>query len=147
MGAKILLVTADADSMARLEMSLSPHGHQVLLANKLTDAEHILENDTTIDLIICDLIFPQGDSFDLLRRVRADHAQGNMPFIFVVTEEALLTDSLRKAAGILGADKFVFLDKLDAHRLRGEIEALLPQQTIGGIPPTVSEPEERWTGT
>ncbi|HEY9789940.1 MAG TPA: response regulator [Candidatus Obscuribacterales bacterium] len=147
MGAKILVVASDTENMARLEMSLSPRGHEVVLCNKLSDAQTVLDNDTTIDLIICDLIFPVGDSFDLLKEVRADHAQGDMPFIFLVEAESLLTDNLRKAAAILGADKFIFMDNFDAHRVRCEIEALLPEQTTGSMPPAITQPEDREIGT
>jgi DNA-binding response OmpR family regulator len=135
MGAKILLITADSENMAKIEMSLSPRGHEVIPANKLSDAAHLIENDSTIDLVICDLIFPLDDGFELLKQIRADHLRSSTPFIFLVPEEELLTDSLRRAAGILGADKFIFMDSFDPHRMRCEVEALLPEQTSSLPPP------------
>ncbi len=134
MGAKILLATADSANMAKLEMALGPRGHQVDSVRSLTEAFNALEADATYDAVICDLLWAIGDSFELLQHTRADHLRNTIAFIFLVEEQGLLTESLRKVAAIHGADKFIFMDEFDAHRIRCEIEALLPEQIASPRP-------------
>ena len=134
MAAKILLVTESTDNMAKLEMSLSPYGHEVIPVADLPSAYHMLENDSTIDLVLCDLNARTGDSFEFLKQIRADHVRADMPFIFIVDEQHLLTDNIYKAAAIHGTDKFIFMDEFHPHKVRCAIEAELPPQ-LSSLPP------------
>jgi DNA-binding NtrC family response regulator len=136
MGAKILLLTENSQTMAKLEMCLSLHGHEILCVHKLTQAQDEIGSDSTIDLVIADMKLSWGESFDLLKQIRADHLRNSTPFIFLCDSEGELTDAARKAAAIHDCNKFLFLNEFEPHRFRYEIEALLPEQMVSKERPT-----------
>ena len=131
MGAKILLLTENPENMAKIEMALGVHQHEITPTTRFAQAFDALDEDSTIDMIICDAKLSWGDSFDLLKKVRADHLLSSLPFIFLCTSQAELTTTFKAAAAIYGPDKFLFMDEFEPHRFRYEVEALLPEQIVG----------------
>ncbi len=84
----LLLVDGDTRSLRVLEVSLRKAGFSVTPAESVQDALDKLELHAP-DLIISETTFPDGDGFDLRRRVRATPDWGEIPFIFLTAETAI----------------------------------------------------------
>ncbi|MBA3541015.1 MAG: DUF4388 domain-containing protein [Deltaproteobacteria bacterium] len=71
-----------------LEVSLRKAGFTVTTAETVQDALEKLEVHQP-DLIVSETTFPDGDGFELRRRVRATPDWGEIPFIFLTAEQAI----------------------------------------------------------
>ena len=89
--------------MRVLEVSLRKAGFTVTTAVSVQDALDKLELDAP-DLIISETTFPDGDGFDLRRRVRAIPEWAEIPFIFL-TAEAAIENKIRGLE--LGVDDYL----------------------------------------
>ncbi len=89
--------------MRVLEVSLRKAGFTVTSAVSVQDALDKLELDAP-DLIISETVFPDGDGFELRRRVRATPEWGEIPFIFL-TAEAAIENKIRGLE--LGVDDYL----------------------------------------
>ncbi|HEU0030937.1 MAG TPA: DUF4388 domain-containing protein [Kofleriaceae bacterium] len=99
----LLLVDGDTRSMRVLEVSLRKAGFTVTTAVSVQDALDKLELDAP-DLIISETTFPDGDGFELRRRVRATPEWDEIPFIFL-TAEAAIENKIRGLE--LGVDDYL----------------------------------------
>lgn len=97
---KILLVEDDFALAMGTEYALQSEGYQVLCADTLQKARILLEEEP--DLILLDVMLPDGNGYDFCREVR--EAGREMPIIFLtaVSEEANIVQGLE-----LGADDYV----------------------------------------
>ncbi|MCX5747734.1 MAG: DUF4388 domain-containing protein [Proteobacteria bacterium] len=84
----LLLVDGDTRSLRVLEVSLRKAGFSVTTAETVRDALEKLELHPP-ELIVSETTFPDGDGFELRRRVRATPAWGEIPFIFLTAEQAI----------------------------------------------------------
>ncbi len=89
--------------MRVLEVSLRKAGFTVTTASSVIDAFDKLELGAP-DLIISETTFPDGDGFDLRKRVRARSEWDEIPFIFL-TAEAAIENKIRGLE--LGVDDYL----------------------------------------
>jgi CheY-like chemotaxis protein len=89
--------------MRVLEVSLRKAGFTVTTAVSVQDALDKLELDAP-DLIISETTFPDGDGFELRRKVRATPEWDEIPFIFL-TAEAAIENKIRGLE--LGVDDYL----------------------------------------
>ncbi|HEY4238470.1 MAG TPA: DUF4388 domain-containing protein [Kofleriaceae bacterium] len=99
----LLLVDGDTRSLRVLEVSLRKSGFMVTAAMSVQDAVDKLELHAP-DLIISETTFPDGDGFDLRRRVRSNTDWAEIPFIFL-TAEAAIENKIRGLE--LGVDDYL----------------------------------------
>jgi CheY-like chemotaxis protein len=99
----LLLVDGDTRSLRVLEVSLRKAGFMVTAASSVQDALDKLELHAP-DLIISETTFPDGDGFELRRRVRATPDWAEIPFIFL-TAEAAIENKIRGLE--LGVDDYL----------------------------------------
>jgi DNA-binding response OmpR family regulator len=99
----LLLVDGDTRSLRVLEVSLRKAGFMVTAALSVQDALDKLELHAP-DLIISETAFPDGDGFELRRRVRAAPEWSEIPFIFL-TAEAAIENKIRGLE--LGVDDYL----------------------------------------
>ncbi len=99
----LLLVDGDTRSLRVLEVSLRKAGFMVTAATSVQDALDKLELHAP-DLIISEIAFPDGDGFELRRRVRATPEWSEIPFIFL-TAEAAIENKIRGLE--LGVDDYL----------------------------------------
>ena len=99
----LLLVDGDTRSLRVLEVSLRKAGFTVTAAASVQDALDKLELHTP-DLIISETTFPDGDGFELRRRVRATPDWAEIPFVFL-TAEAAIENKIRGLE--LGVDDYL----------------------------------------
>jgi len=79
---KILVVEDDAMIVKGLTFPLEEEGYQVVVANSLKDADECLNQ--TIDLIVLDVMLPDGDSFCFCKKVKEE---GKIPVIFLTAKD------------------------------------------------------------
>ena len=99
----LLLVDGDTRSLRVLEVSLRKNEFMVTAASSVQDALGKLELHAP-DLIISETTFPDGDGFELRRRVRATPEWSEIPFIFL-TAEAAIENKIRGLE--LGVDDYL----------------------------------------
>ncbi len=100
---KILIVDDDADIRTFLEISLSLHGFEILAASDGAEAIEIAIAEHP-SLILMDVMMPNVDGLEALRRLRGDARTSDIPVI-LVTAKSLGAD---KVAGLAdGADDYI----------------------------------------
>lgn len=98
-----------------------PAGYSVLTTHGVTDALALLRAEP-VDLVVSDVVMADGGGFELLRRLRADPAWRDLPFIFLTSTAR---DSVSRAHGLsLGAQDYL-VRPLDAAELLAAIARAL----------------------
>jgi DNA-binding response OmpR family regulator len=98
-----LRVVEDHPDMRRLLAGLLGQDFEVRLASDVAEARHALEQATP-DAILCDILLPDGDGFDVLAYVRSERHFDGVPLIFV---SALATVEQRTRGLAAGVDDYV----------------------------------------
>ncbi len=103
-GKSIILIVEDDKIVAKISGSiLSAGGYEVITAATILEAETVLDG-TVPDLILLDLILPDGSGIDLLASLRTKPEFENIPVIIVSS----LTDLETRVKGIeTGADDYL----------------------------------------
>ena len=97
----ILVVDDEPRIVQFTAMNLEVEGFNVAMAGNGLEALALLDGDTPIDLVVLDVMMPEMDGFETLRRIRA---QSSVPVIFVTVRG----DEADRVAGLdLGADDYL----------------------------------------
>jgi len=99
----ILVVDADTRSRKVLEVGFSKSGYRVLMTETMREALIELEREQP-DLVVSDTELPDGDGFELCKRVKEDPDLGYVPFLFL-TDEASLPNKIKGLE--IGADDYL----------------------------------------
>src|SRR5882672_1336173 len=78
--AKVLLVDDEPDFVAAASEMLQLHGHTVQTAERLADARRLLASNTP-DVLLLDLMLPDGNGLELLEELRGSSAVKRVVFI------------------------------------------------------------------
>ncbi|MEW6494151.1 MAG: response regulator, partial [Cyanobacteriota bacterium] len=81
-----MVVEDDASVRDNLEEILDALNYKAIAAATAKDAISILQSNTNFDLILCDIMTPDGDGFDVLSFVRGNPALASIPFIFLTAK-------------------------------------------------------------
>ena len=123
MSKRILVVEDDRDLCELLEYNLSRSGYQVQTAGRVSDAKEALKQARP-DLVVLDVMLPDGDGFDFCRELRADPALRGMPILFLTAR----SQEIDKVLGLeIGGDDYItkpfspreLLARVKAHLRRG----------------------------
>ena len=97
-----ILVVDDEPHIVRFTaMNLEMEGFGVLTAGNGREALQVLAGSAPVDLVVLDVMMPELDGFETLRRIRAD---SSVPVIFVTVRG----DEADRVAGLdLGADDYL----------------------------------------
>ncbi|MGD2103780.1 MAG: response regulator [Anaerolineae bacterium] len=99
MAATVLVIEDDARSIRLLELILGSEGYDALVAR--TGREGLdLARSQTVDVIVLDLMLPEVDGLEVLRRLQADPELAKVP---VVITSARARPTTREEAAQLGA--------------------------------------------
>jgi DNA-binding response OmpR family regulator len=99
-----ILVIEDDESVADIiALNLRQEGYEVEVAlNGKTGLEIAMGED--FDLVMCDIVMPDMDGYEVCRRLKAEELTGRIPFIFLTA----LTGIEDKVKGLdAGADDFI----------------------------------------
>jgi len=101
---KILIVEDNKEIASLLSSALKEAGFQTEVRESLAQAYAYLSTSPEIDLLLLDLILPDGDGLALLKFVRASHKYKNLPIVIVSAKG----QELDRILGFeLGADDYV----------------------------------------
>jgi len=100
----VLLVEDDADQMALGELRLQMAGYQVRSVDRAKALSRFLREQARPDLLLLDVMLPDGNGFDILGRLRARPEFAMLPIV-LLTVRAELAD-IRKGL-VLGADGYI----------------------------------------
>ncbi len=103
MGRQILVIDDNTDITQIVSVMLRGKGYEVLPASGGTEALKLLEQRRP-DLILCDILMPDMDGFQVFQAVRADRRWRAIPFAFMT---ALTDEQTRLSSSELGAEAFI----------------------------------------
>lgn len=131
MGAKILIVDDDLESLKLIGMILQARGHEIIAAREGSQAVQKALNELP-DLVILDVMMPGLDGYGVCERLRADPRTSTIPII-MFTAKSQLAD---KVAGLqAGADEYL-TKPIHPRELIAHVDALLAR--AARFRPTVS---------
>jgi CheY-like chemotaxis protein len=90
-GSRILIVDDDIRNIYSLTSVLEAHDVEVLHAESGAEGIRILETAPTIDAALVDIMMPEMDGYETMRRIRGNSALANIPLI-AVTAKAMKGD-------------------------------------------------------
>ncbi|MBQ4057486.1 MAG: response regulator transcription factor [Lachnospiraceae bacterium] len=127
MGRKILLIEDDYALAMGTEYALQAEGYTVLHASNLANARIALKEEP--DLILLDVMLPDGNGFDFCREVRTDNIYVPIIFLTAVGEEVNIVQGLE-----FGADDYItkpYRVKELLSRIAANIRRYRMQQNVG----------------
>lgn len=124
--ARILIVEDENDIRANLRRFLRLEGHEVIEATN-GRAGVAAARDGLPDLIICDLMMPELDGFEVLRAVRGHPATRHIAFCFLTASAEKDTRHIGLAQG---ADEYL-TKPFDLAEMRAAIARLLNSPSCG----------------
>jgi len=116
----ILLIEDDPDVLKNLEILLQQENYEVLTAENGLDGV-LLAKENIPDLIICDIVMPKMNGYEVLETLSLDNKTNSIPFLFL-TAKADIKD-IRQGMG-LGADDYL-IKPYDIDDLLNAIETRL----------------------
>lgn len=118
--ARILIVDDHPPNLALLDIQLAPQGYEVIQAETGEDALEILSN-SQVDLILCDVVMPGIDGYEVTRRVRQSEPNKLLPIILLTS----LQEKEDRIKGIeAGCDDFL-IKPFDKIELLARVKSLL----------------------
>ena len=123
---RILIAEDDKDIIDLLELYLENAGYDVLTAENGLLAWECIEKEEHIDLVIMDIMMPEMNGYQLIRKVREHH---NLPVIIISAK----TEDSDKILGLdLGADDYI-AKPFNPLEVRARVNAQLRRYTrLGG---------------
>jgi CheY-like chemotaxis protein len=100
----ILLVEDDPDQMTLGQLRLRLSGYQVRTVERAKHLSRTLREDRRPDLVLLDVMLPDGDGFELLAKLRASPEFATLPVV-MLTAKTELAD-IHKGLGF-GADGYI----------------------------------------
>lgn len=124
--AQIIIVEDDNFISLFLERKLKEIGHIVYTAARTSEAETILKKQSSIDIILLDLILPDESGFDFLERLKKTEYK-NIPVLILSN----LGQEHEVARGKeLGAVDFLVKGNLSPNEIAERVDAVLKQQSL-----------------
>ncbi len=121
MGKKILIVEDDTFIQELTAKKLEKAGYTVLMVQNGQDALKKAEEED-LDLVICDLVIPHIDGFEVIAKMRAMEKTKTVPI--VVFSNLADSDALGKATAA-GATKFLIKANFSLSDVVQEVENLI----------------------
>ncbi len=136
MADRILVVDDDADVRSVVEITLELAGYEVIAAEDGAAGIQAVE-EVVPDLIVLDVMMPNLDGFEVVRRLRGDARYSHIPIV-ILTAKAQLDD---KVSGLTdGADDYV-TKPFDADELVARVSsALRRSRQTGSLSPLTGLP-------
>ncbi|MBI1354590.1 MAG: response regulator [Acidobacteria bacterium] len=99
----ILVIEDDGDLCTLLEYNLSRAGYEVTIRRKLQGAFDLVV-DKSPDLLILDVMLPDGDGFDFCRELRSNPRTESLPILFLTAR----SQEVDRVLGLeIGGDDYV----------------------------------------
>ena len=134
---RTIMVVDDEPHIVRFTaMNLEVEGYHVVTAENGAQALETLDAGHTVDLVVLDVMMPEVDGFETLRRIRSE---SSVPVIFVTVRG----DEADRVAGLdLGADDYI-TKPFSPRELASRIRALFRRADLSALkaaePPRLQE--------
>jgi CheY-like chemotaxis protein len=100
----ILIVEDDPDQLALADLRVSMAGYQVRVAGSVNGFLQAIVDEGAPDLLLLDVMLPDGDGFDVLSKMRRHQALGSLPIVMLTARN----DAADIGRGLaLGADGYI----------------------------------------
>lgn len=100
----VLIVEDDPDQLALADLRVSMAGYKVRVASSVNGFLQALVDEGAPDLLLLDVMLPDGDGFDVLGKMRRHQALGSLPIVLLTAKN----DAADIGRGlILGADGYI----------------------------------------
>jgi len=100
----VLIVEDDPDQLALADLRVSMAGYRVRVAGSVNGFLQALVDEGAPDLLLLDVMLPDGDGFDVLAKMRRHQALGSLPIVLLTAK----TDAADIGRGlVLGADGYI----------------------------------------
>jgi len=100
----ILIVEDDPDQLALADLRVSMAGYRVRVANSVNGFLQAIVDEGAPDLLLLDVMLPDGDGFDVLSKMRRHQALGSLPIVMLTARN----DPADIGRGLaLGADGYI----------------------------------------
>jgi two-component system cell cycle response regulator DivK len=103
-GKKILIVDDDNRNIFALRAYLNAKGFDCVAATNSADAINLLSNETSIGIVLMDMMMPEKDGFETITEIRKKPSLQDLPVI-AVTAQAMQGD--KEKCIIAGADNYI----------------------------------------
>ena len=100
----ILIVEDDPDQLALADLRVSMAGYKVRVAASVNGFLHALVDEGAPDLLLLDVMLPDGDGFEVLAKMRRHQALGSLPIVMLTARNN--ADDIGRGL-VLGADGYV----------------------------------------
>jgi len=90
-GAKILVVDDDVRNIFAITSALEHHQASVLYAENGKEGLELLESTHDVDVVLMDIMMPEMDGHEVMRRIRSEERLKHLPII-ALTAKAMRTD-------------------------------------------------------
>lgn len=131
MGYRILMLSDHPDHLAAFTDLAQKAGHQVLALHSVRESMNWLNAKDHVDVIVCHAFLESESVFEFLKAVKHDPRHDWVQFIVLSCGQSELTKFLdptvKDAAHILGADKYINMREFNPDRLLKEVEASFPE--------------------
>jgi len=88
---KVLVVDDDVRNLFALTTAFEKYSIQTVTAESGQDAINILNENSTIDMVLMDIMMPEMDGYETTQKIRREHKNSNLPII-AVTAKAMKGD-------------------------------------------------------
>ncbi|HXM83815.1 MAG TPA: response regulator [Burkholderiales bacterium] len=120
----VLVVEDDPDQLALADLRVTMAGYVVRIADTVNALLHSLLEHGTPDLLVLDVMLPDGDGFDILAKMRRHPMYAMLPIVMLTAKND--PDDIRRGLG-LGADGYV-TKPYSKNVLAGTIRRVLKQR-------------------
>lgn len=119
----ILIVEDDKNIRKLMQTVLKQNGYNTLSASDGVEALEVFEKEH-IDLMICDIMMPNMDGFELTDTLRSSHF--NLPILIVTAKESF---NDKRKGFLVGADDYM-VKPIDVNEMVLRVQALLRRSKI-----------------
>jgi len=100
----VLIVEDDPDQLALADLRVSMAGYKVRVAKSVNEFLHSMLDEGAPDLLLLDVLLPDGNGFDLLAKMRRHAVLGSLPIVMLTAENE--AEDIGKGL-LFGADGYI----------------------------------------
>jgi CheY-like chemotaxis protein len=100
----VLIVEDDPDQLALADLRVSMAGYKVRVAKSVNEFLHSMLDEGAPDLLLLDVLLPDGNGFDLLVKMRRHAVLGSLPIVMLTAENE--AEDIGRGL-LLGADGYI----------------------------------------
>ena len=100
----VLIVEDDPDQLALADLRVSMAGYKVRVAKSVNAFLHSMLDEGAPDLLLLDVLLPDGNGFDLLAKMRRHPVLGSLPIVMLTAENE--AEDIGRGL-LLGADGYI----------------------------------------